>query len=395
MTAARPSTPLRKKLLFSAVAVVGALLILEGVARIVEAFRPTRAVDYGLGFDADSRVFAPSPDRPGFVVTAPGKDLFFRPQTFSVAKARGTFRVVALGGSSIYRMQDEFRVLEEHLEAAAGGRNVDVIDAGGLSYGSARLVGVALEMLQYDPDVVLLHEGNNEFTEMQQYRLASLETLALQRAVTRSAAVRFFADFVADREVAAVRAQMAEERRRVGATPSAFSVYGYPTYPVDQAEEDARMKAYHDNFAFIVGLCRARGVPIVISTVPSNLVHPALPDSARAAYAPVEAMLREGRYDEARALGRSVLAGPICRHQASDAENGVVRRLAQELSIPLADVEEAVVAAEPHHVPGETLFSDHCHLNARGNVVLRETYERILLDMMRAKLGSARPTDGR
>ena len=30
--------------------------------------------------------------------------------------------------------------------------------------------------------------------------------------------------------------------------------------------------------------------------------------------------------------------------------------------------------AEPHHIPGETLFNDHCHLNEKGNEILLQTF---------------------
>ncbi|NLV40506.1 MAG: hypothetical protein GXY15_04670 [Candidatus Hydrogenedentes bacterium] len=53
--------------------------------------------------------------------------------------------------------------------------------------------------------------------------------------------------------------------------------------------------------------------------------------------------------------------------------------LLAEHGVPLADVEAAVTAAEPHGVPGETLFNDHCHLNPAGNALLARTYEKEIL----------------
>ncbi|HRZ16716.1 MAG TPA: SGNH/GDSL hydrolase family protein, partial [Candidatus Hydrogenedentes bacterium] len=67
------------------------------------------------------------------------------------------------------------------------------------------------------------------------------------------------------------------------------------------------------------------------------------------------------------------------RHQSSDLENAILRELAAENGVPLADVEAAVIAAEPHGVPGETLFNDHCHLNPAGNALLVRVYEKEIL----------------
>jgi hypothetical protein len=62
------------------------------------------------------------------------------------------------------------------------------------------------------------------------------------------------------------------------------------------------------------------------------------------------------------------------RHQSSDAENDIIRRIASQHNVPLADVEAAVIAAEPHRVPGETLFIDMCHLSPEGNRILLDVY---------------------
>src|SRR6185295_17690177 len=159
-------------------AVVGGLLLVEGAARVVETFRPPREVDVGAGFLAGSRVFVPVEGRPGVLRTAPAKSTAFLPQEFTERKPPRTLRIAAVGGSSIRKLEPEFRVLEQRLVEAYAPRydQVEVINAGAYSYGSARLARVADELLGYEPDVVILYEANNEFEELQQLRLASLET---------------------------------------------------------------------------------------------------------------------------------------------------------------------------------------------------------------------------
>jgi hypothetical protein len=34
-----------------------------------------------------------------------------------------------------------------------------------------------------------------------------------------------------------------------------------------------------------------------------------------------------------------------------------------------------VIAAEPHHIPGETLFDDWCHLNDAGREIMAAAFE--------------------
>jgi len=71
------------------------------------------------------------------------------------------------------------------------------------------------------------------------------------------------------------------------------------------------------------------------------------------------------------------------RHQASDAENEIIVRLAERHGLPLADVEGAIMAAEPNGVPGETLFSDRCHVTEEGKVILMDTYEPLIAGALR------------
>ncbi|MGC9054252.1 MAG: SGNH/GDSL hydrolase family protein, partial [Candidatus Hydrogenedens sp.] len=59
-----------------------------------------------------------------------------------------------------------------------------------------------------------------------------------------------------------------------------------------------------------------------------------------------------------------------------------VRELAEKHHIPLADVLSAVERAEPHHIPGETLFNDHCHLNPEGNSIMIHTFEEKILQVL-------------
>jgi hypothetical protein len=144
-----------------------------------------------------------------------------------------------------------------------------------------------------------------------------------------------------------------------------------------------RMQSFRDNLARILQMCREQNVPFILGTVPSNLIKPNLPGDAGARYQQVLEMFKEGKYDEGAKLGREILRNAP-RHQSSDTENGIIRNLATLYGAPLADVEAAVIAHEPHHVPGETLFNDHCHLNPAGNTLLIAAYEAQIVRLLGA-----------
>jgi hypothetical protein len=138
------------------------------------------------------------------------------------------------------------------------------------------------------------------------------------------------------------------------------------------------MQAFRRNLEHMLSRCQENGVPVILGTVPSNLVRPYLPKEAWQRYQVPWHRYEQGRWRDGMALGRQILRSTLGRHQASDAENDIIREVARQQGVSLADVEAAVIRQEPNGVPGETLFRDHCHLNETGNQLWRETYEALI-----------------
>lgn len=366
----------RKVLLFSLLPLLLSVTFLEVGARVLEIWVPPRIVDFGHGFDTASRLFVPDADRPGFRVTHPAKKAAFHGQAFADPKPEGTFRVVVVGESSVYRLSKEIPNLGRWIAGRLAGRvrEVEIINAGGMSYGSQRLVPVTAEMVGYQPDLVLVYMGHNEFEEVEQLTLASVETQKLREICSASAAFRFFRDRLG---LLTVRRWEHEHNQRVlsRARPDWARAWKHRFTPEDV---EKRMKAFRNNLASIIRLCQTNGIPVVVGTVPSNLMKPALAKEQWEAYGEVWDLLERREHEKAAARGKELLSAMAGRHQSSPLENGIIRSLAAQYAVPLADVEAAVTAAEPHHVPGETLFADHCHLNDAGNRLLVETYRKTL-----------------
>lgn len=394
-TSSRPLST-RKKLAFSIVAVTGLLVFLELGARLIERAIPPQFVDYGQGFDSESRLYAPSADSPTVLATRPEKMGSFRPQEFTVPKPPGTFRIFALGGSSVNYLDDELRALESRLkeQVPTGFERVEIINSGGLSYGSHRLARLTAEVLTYDPNLIFFYEAHNEFEEVEQLHLASGWLSKPQQAASYSALVRVIsfrinAFRVARMEVDhAERLKSAEERRIARSSPDPMRAWHHHFTKHDL---QIRMDALRANLTRIVTLCKAQGVPLVVSTVPSNLVNPSLGPDASKSYGAVWALIDRKEYERAASLGRRILAEAIGRHQSSDLENAIIREVCHENAVPLADVEAAIIQAEPHHLPGETLFKDHCHLNAAGNKILASTAEAVILRTISEPVPSSTP----
>ncbi|MCK5863098.1 MAG: SGNH/GDSL hydrolase family protein [Candidatus Hydrogenedentes bacterium] len=370
-----------KQLIINSLLVIASVIslfaILEGTARIVEIWKPPMQVDIGQGFGAESLLFLPI--RGGFMETNPDKSFAFHSQRFEMPKPLRTMRIFALGGSSVNYLDYEFTCLAEDLQRAWSEQvdTVEIINCGGLSYGTHRLVLIMAEIIHYNPDLVIIYSGHNEFEELQQLHLANLDFASAQRVLGRTALYRFMRDMRTRSEI--VTLQQARQRRELAtAIPDTSTTWAH----VFTAEEmEARMDAYRNNLAAIIRKCQDKEVPVIIGTVPSNLYKPNLPGSEGKQYEEVVRLFDGEHYKEGVVLGQHILRNATPRHQSSEVENNIICHLSEEFHIPLARVESAIIQAEPNNVPGETLFGDHCHLNAAGNTILRMVYQKVILDI--------------
>lgn len=105
---------------------------------------------------------------------AKAKLRFFSPESFPAKKGDKTYRIFCLGGSTVkgrpYSKETAFSTwLELSLQAAAPNRNWEVINCGGISYASYRLVNLLRECLTHQPDLFVICTGHNEFLEDRTY----------------------------------------------------------------------------------------------------------------------------------------------------------------------------------------------------------------------------------
>lgn len=95
--------------------------------------------------------------------------LGYRNAEFPVKKPAGTFRIVAVGGSTTYtaKVWDNDKTftaqLENLLRKEYGHSNVEVINAGVGGYGSAEsLINLEFRVLDLDPDLIIVYHGTND-----------------------------------------------------------------------------------------------------------------------------------------------------------------------------------------------------------------------------------------
>jgi hypothetical protein len=367
----------KKTVIYSLLPLLALLVLLEGAGRVIELWRPPWKVDYGWGFDSDSKLFIPSPTEQDFMMTNPSKEVSFQKERFEARKPQNVFRIFMLGGSSVNYLFGWLKGVEEAFGEEFDSKvRFEVIDCGGLAYGTHRLVPILSEVMNYEPDLILIYSGHNEFEELEQSRFVNLKSLPLQKVLYKSAFCRLIRDGIAALEISKV--QKEKNGKILSVTQADYQSGAAHHYTKEEVEE--RMISYRNNLSLMMEMCASKNVPVIIGTVASNMWKPDLPTNEQEKQ--VQDLYAQGKYEEGYALAREILRTSE-RHQASDAENDIIRELAEKYHAPVADVLKAVSDAEPHHIPGETLHGDRCHLNPKGNDILVETYMRTILDLLK------------
>ena len=147
------------------------LLVLEGVCRIGGWGTPEDVGDPFVGFSDVRPLFVLDEDR--YEIPA-SRQTYFRPDGFAATKPSAEFRIFCLGGSTVqgrpYSIETSFTTwLELSLQAADPSRRWEVVNCGGVSYASYRLVPIMQEVINYDPDLFIVYTGHNEFLEDRTY----------------------------------------------------------------------------------------------------------------------------------------------------------------------------------------------------------------------------------
>ncbi len=342
----------------------------------------------------------------------------FNDQEFAAEKPPDGFRLFVLGGSSAFGFPWGAKVafaqpLADALAATWPGRSIEPVNAAGMSYGSHRVRVLIHEVLAYDPDLIIIYSGHNEFVERQFYR----DALARGESVGRLRGLLYRWRLYG--RMTRLIARVWNPAPEPPSTATTGELLG-----LDVAREEARdvrdeeresvRRSFEANLRAIVDLARQQGVPLVLCTVASNLrdwrpnqavFYEATEPAARntvlsllagaiprlAQGAPTEALDRLeqaralapehasvnfqlgrvyealSRWEEARAAyerARDLDAQPS---RAPAAFNETIRQVAAQTGTLLVDVEHDFAAASGHGLTGLDLIEDYVHPTPRGH----------------------------
>lgn len=397
--------------------------LLEGTLALL-GVHPLADEDPFVGFAGSQPLFVRDPARGGAYQLNPAKATAFNPQSFAMPKPKGTFRIVAFGGSTTYGHPYIGRTafpawLALLLQTADPGRTYEAINAGGISYASYRVRRLVEEMAAYEPDLFIVYSGHNEFLEKRNFEAIIHERPALRRLRSMLHRSRLYTAVY--RSIRALKGSGAERTTLGDSLEVTLEQIGGPNlYHRDDVFRRGVIEEYRLNIRAIARFARQRGIPLVLCTVSSNLsgVSP-FKSEHRPGLSPAQTAEWDARFSQAgeafdagehaRALELLELAAAIddrvallhfARGQvlhalgregesreafvrakeediiplrALEEFNTIVREVAREERVPLADVDARFRQLSPAGITGPPLFIDHVHPDIEGQQLLALT----------------------
>lgn len=224
-----------------------------------------------FALDEDERVYR----------IAENRRTYFADDSFPEDLTAGTKRVFVLGGSTVqgrpYSLPTSFPTcLQTALNFAAPDVEWDVVNCGGVSYASYRLLPILDEVLKYDPAAIIVCTGQNEFLEFMTYQDAVQAVNSFgETAVgwTNLASVRMARRLFVDETV---KSPSKRKPRSQGSLPIEVDALldqsdGWAKYHRDGLERDRIERQFARNLSLMTAACAERNVPLLLVSPPVNL----------------------------------------------------------------------------------------------------------------------------
>ncbi len=416
-----------------------AIVVLEGVLRIFGPGGGGVAEDPFVGFSAMRPLFELNEAGDEFE-TALSRTNYFVRDRFPRRRSESTFRGFVLGGSTVqgrpYAIETAFpKWLELSLAARDSSRKWEMVNCGGISYASYRLVPILEECLaRYQPDAIVLCTGQNEFLEdivYQEFNQPPSWVRGLQGRFSTwnlyrlmAAGGRWVQTGLSPRSTS----ELNEVRPILPEEVDAFLDYrnGLEAYRWDPVWREGVARHFEHNIIRMVEMCRAAGVPIVLLAPPVNLrstppfksehqkglSHEALSEwqrlvgLARSQYgkAPrvaidllkqaiaidpqyadthfaLGAMLEgNGRRREARAAFIRAKELDVCPIRMLETERRTLSRVAARFEVPYVDLHALLEEASDFLSLGSDMLVDHVHPTIVGHQLIAEQLAQIFLE---------------
>ncbi len=312
----------------------------------------------------------------------------FSPNTsqdyFLLPKPPNTFRVFFLGGSTTvgfpYGYVGSFSTFfRQRLQALVPSVRIETVNLGMTATNSYTVVDILPEVLQCQPDLIVVYDGHNEFygalgtssaEGVGSYRWLNrlylhtihLKLFQLVRNTVRSASSILGRNSPADRGTMMER--MAQGK----------------FVPIHNEQYERCMRNFRDNLIEIHLMCTEKGIPLILSTQASNLRDFEPFENHSSDFVSGLKVLSEADSLLAKELFIRAKDEDELRFRTSSDFNSVIRSMATRSNVYIADVESVFAASSPFAITGREMILEHLHPTLRGHFIAAREFVRIVSD---------------
>jgi tetratricopeptide (TPR) repeat protein len=316
--------------------------------------------------------------------------------SFFSPKPANTFRIFMVGESAMKgypqpRNLASSAFLQAMLQDAWPDRRVEIINLGTTAVASYPVLGIMTEALEFEPDLVIVHTGHNEFFGT--YGVASAGQAGAHPWMLKF--TRFYHSLALVQGAAKWRKTPGPGDRTLMETMVGRQYVG----PNDPRRKAAARNLHH-NISAMIRRCANRNVPVIVCTLPSNeselwpVGRSASGDSAATAareyFLRAKALVAEGKIEDARTHFIQARDADTMPWRATSAAQEAIRRAAREQGAVVCDLESAFRRGSTGAGGiGWDLMDDHVHPTLRGQALMAETFVETLTTLEgRQKVGA-------
>ncbi len=322
------------------------------------------------------------------------------PDAFLKDKADSTFRVFVLGESSAagypYDLSSAFsQEIERRLEILYPGWKIEVVNLSMSAISSFVLLDLTEGMLEQKPDLVLIYTGHNEYYGA--LGVGSSISIGNNRWLTKTVLrLETYRTVRLIRGVLAWVASLGSGGEEKNGTLMEQMVKEQ-LIPLHSPLYQAGIDQFQGNMEDILDQCKAAGVPVILSTLVSNLgsqppfiSEPV--DSLPAAgqiFSQADS-IRKANPELAKSLYIRAKELDLLRFRAPEAINRVILELGTTYSLPVVRADSVFGKASVDGIVGQDLMTDHLHPTAAGYRLLGKEFLEEMIRNALVPAGGAR-----
>jgi tetratricopeptide (TPR) repeat protein len=320
-----------------------------------------------------------------------GRIPFSNQDVFDEVKKPNAYRIFVLGESSAagypFSPLGSFsRYIRDRLKLDYPTSEIEVINLSMTAINSYALRDLFPGVMEQKPDLILIYTGHNEYYGA--LGVGSMESLGTSRAM-----INLLLHLNKYRTVQLVRNTLqwlmglfsSTDDKTTGTMMSRMAKDQYIGFNTEIF--DAGISQFEGNMRDILDMAKEKNVPVILSTLASNLkdqqpfisMYTEKYPKADKIFNQAKAELKNGNVKTADSLFRFAKDLDALRFRAPEKINSLITILSYEYKLPLVNADSVIASISPDGIIGDNIMTDHLHPTLEGQLILG----RIFFDKMK------------